>query len=228
MSEKTLPTREQVLKYSTKAAFFVNKHDLEEERARVALVLDISRSMNALYKDGTVQRIIERILGLAILLDEERKIDVRLFGTDTYRLPSVGLDEIEGYVERVILPDYKINEATKYGPALTALADDHNRGVSPLPTFVIFVTDGGNSDRAAAKAALIAMSREPIFVQFVGIGKEEFPFLEKLDELAGRAVDNAGYIHVNDIAEVKDGELYDRVLTELPSWLSEARSLGIV
>ena len=49
-------------------------------------------------------------------------------------------------------------------------------------------------------------------MQFVGIGKEDFPFLHKLDELPGRVIDNAGFMAVNDIAAIKDAELYDRLL----------------
>jgi hypothetical protein len=41
-----------------------------------------------------------------------------LFGTRAYRFPAMTLEAIEGYVERVILPRYKIIEATYYAPPL--------------------------------------------------------------------------------------------------------------
>ena len=72
------------------------------------------------------------------------------------------------------------------------------------------------------------MSTAPIFIQFVGIGKESFSFLERLDELSGRFLDNAGFMHVNDIATVKDNELYDRLLNEFPDWLSKAREKRLI
>lgn len=37
------------------------------------------------------------------------------------------------------------------------------------------------------------------FFKFIGIGKEEFPFLNKLDTLTGRLIDNAGFMKVNVI-----------------------------
>lgn len=40
-----------------KAAFAANQHGIEGQRAQVALVLDISASMNRLYKSGVVQRV---------------------------------------------------------------------------------------------------------------------------------------------------------------------------
>ena len=67
-----------------------------------------------------------------------------------------------------------------------------------------------------------------MFVQFVGIGKEDFPFLRKLDELPGRLIDNAGFMQVNDLDQIKDAELYDRLLNEFPRWLEKAREKAIL
>ena len=69
---------------------------------------------------------------------------------------------------------------------------------------------------------------QPVFVQFVGIGKEDFPFLHKLDELPGRLIDNAGFMPVNDLNTLKDLELYDRLLNEFPQWLVKAREKNLL
>ena len=47
----------------------------------MVLVLDISASMNALYKSGVIQRVIERILGLAVSFDDDGQIDLLLLTT---------------------------------------------------------------------------------------------------------------------------------------------------
>ena len=62
----------------------------------------------------------------------------------------------------------------------------------------------------------------------MGIGKEDFPFLHKLDELPGRLIDNAGFMHINDIDTIKDAELYDRLLNEFPQWLLKAREKNLL
>lgn len=219
--------RKRIIDLSKKATFAANKHGIEGQRAQVVLVLDISTSMNALYKTGVVQRVIERLLGLAVSFDDDGQIDLLLFGTNAYRLPPVTLDEIEGYVERVILAQYKIREATNYAPPLRLIRDQY-RSPQPAPVFVIFLTDGGNADRPASAEAIRELSKQPVFVQFVGIGKEDFPFLRKLDELPGRLIDNAGFMHVNDLDAIKDLELYDRLLNEFPQWLETARARGLL
>ncbi len=137
------------------------------------------------------------------------------------------LDEIEGYVGRVILARYKIREATNYAPPSRMLLKKY-RAPQPAPAFAIFITDGGNADRSATADVIRELSGEPMFVQFVGIGKEDFPFLRKLDELSGRLIDNAGFMHVNDLDRIKDAELYDRLLNEFPRWLEKAREKKVV
>lgn len=213
--------RKRIVDLSKKAAFAANKCGIEGQRAPVVLVLDISASMNALYKSGVIQRIVERILGLAVAFDDDGQIDLLLFGTKVYQLPPATLDEIEGYVERVILAQYKIREATNYAPPLRLLSSKY-RAPQSAPAFVIFLTDGGNTDRRESAEVIRELSHQPVFVQFVEIGKEDFPFLRKLDELSGRLIDNAGFMQVNDLDEIRDAELYDRLLNEFPQWLVKA------
>ena len=219
--------RKRIVDLSKKAAFAANKHGIEGQRAQVVLVLDISKSMHALYHSGMVQRVIERMLGLAVAFDDDGQIDLLLFGTNAYPLPPVTLDEIEGYVERVILSQYKIREATNYAPPLRLLLSKY-RSPQPAPAFVIFLTDGGNADRRESTEVIRELAAQPVFVQFVGIGPEDFPFLRKLDELPGRVIDNAGFMHVNDLDAIKDLELYDRLLNEFPQWLAAAWEQGIL
>ncbi|HRF62657.1 MAG TPA: VWA domain-containing protein [Candidatus Competibacter sp.] len=60
------------------------------------------------------------------------------------------------------------------------------------------------------------------------IGSHPTPFLRKLDELPGRLIDNAGFMQVNDLDQIKDAELYDRLLNEFPRWLERAREKAIL
>ncbi|MFD8741338.1 VWA domain-containing protein, partial [Streptomyces sp. NPDC059618] len=51
---------------------------------------------------------------------------------------------------------------------------------------------------------------------------------ERFDTLPGRRVDNVGFFAVDDISTVPDQELYDRLLSEFPSWIKAARHAGIL
>ena len=72
---------------------------------------------------------------------------------------------------------------------------------------VIFLADGGNTDRCERTEVIRALSAQPMFVPFVRIGKEEFPFLCKLAGLPGRLIDLAGFVSVNNLDAIQDLEL---------------------
>jgi len=52
----------------------------------------------------------------------------------------------------------------------------------------------------------------------------DFPFLEKLDELSGRLIDNANYFAVARPDEHSDDALYDLLMAEYPAWVKLARA----
>ena len=105
-----------------------------------------------------------------------------------------------------------------------------------LPVYVMFVTDGTTSDQPLTEKQLRWASHEAIFWQFMGIGKgrksktkrlpsfadSDFPFLEKLDELDGRLIDNANFFSVASPDEHSDAALYDLLMAEYPGWLKLA------
>lgn len=92
-----------------------------------------------------------------------------------------------------------------------------------LPNYVIFITDGDNSDRSKAEYMITKISNHPIFFQFIGVGNSSFSFLEKLDEMDGRYIDNANFFSVFDINSMSDDDLYDKLFAEFPSWLRDSK-----
>ena len=220
-------TKRKIIDLTKKVGVILEKRNLSQIRAQVVLVLDISKSMNQMFKSGAVQSIIERILPLAMKFEDDGAVDVMLFGTRAYQLPAVSIDEIDGYVEREVLSEFRIIEATKYATALKLISNKYQEKQSH-PVFVVFITDGNNSDKKESTELIVNLSCRPIFIQFVGIGKEDFPYLNKLDNLSGRFVDNAGFMHVNDIENIDDEKLYNRLLNEFPDWLNVVREKNIL
>ena len=96
-----------------------------------------------------------------------------------------------------------------------------------LPAYVIFVTDGGVSKTNEIKRLLIESSKGPIFWQFVGVNGYGYGILEELDTMSGRYIDNANFFALDDFRSVDNSELYSRLLNEFPSWLKEAKRVGI-
>ena len=241
----------QLVNLVKSAGVSLAKVGLAQHRARVCLVLDISGSMSTLYRKGLVQRFAERILALGCRFDDDGEIDVFLFGRNVHRGAPMGLDNWSGYVARMI-ERHPLEGDTRYGAAMEAVRrhyfPDAGGGArsrphqAALPVYVMFVTDGTTSDKPLTERQLRWASREPIFWQFLGISKgrkskakalvgfadSDFPFLEKLDELDGRLIDNADFFAVASPDEHSDDQLYDLLMTEYPGWVKQAAQHGLL
>ncbi|MCI0385004.1 VWA domain-containing protein [Streptomyces sp. CNQ085] len=207
------------------------KHRLSGQRAAVYLVLDRSGSMRPYYRDGTVQHLAERVLGLAAHLDDDGRVPVVFFSTGVDGTSEVALEDYAGRVEALHSCLGHMGR-TNYHLAMEAVIGHYRASGSTDPALVVFQTDGGPTSRSAAERVLCEASELPLFWQFVGFGEDEFRFLRKLDELpvpGRRAVDNAGFFPAGpDPRAIPDAELYDRLTGEFPDWLRAARDGGIV
>jgi hypothetical protein len=86
------------------------------------------------------------------------------------------------------------------------------------------MTDGNNSDKDEMVSAMLDASKYPIFFKFIGIGREQFAFLQKLDDLDNRFADNADFKKIDDINAISDEKLYDMLLEEVEDWIKEYKS----
>ncbi|MFD5553829.1 VWA domain-containing protein [Streptomyces sp. NPDC127068] len=216
--------------YKTAAASLA-EHRVEGQRAAVYLVLDRSGSMRPYYRDGSVQHLAEQALALAAHFDDDGVVPVVFFSTDVDGTAEISLD---AYRDRINPLHESLGHMgrTNYHVAMQAVIDHYQACGSRDPAFVVFQTDGSPTSKAAAEHVLCTAARLPIFWQFVGFGEDEFRFLRRLDELpvpARRVVDNAGFFAAGRSPRtVSDKELYDRLLTEFPAWLSAARDADVV
>ncbi|MET8445795.1 VWA domain-containing protein [Streptomyces sp. NPDC005209] len=216
------------------AGVSLTKHGLDGLRAAVYLVVDYSGSMKPYYKDGSVQALADRVLGLSAHLDDDGRVPVVFFSTDIDAVTDIALADHHGRIDRIAAGLGHMGK-TSYHLAMDAVIDHYLDSGSTAPALVVFQTDGGPINKLAAERYLCKAARLPLFWQFIGFGdrsSKQFDFLRKLDELAvpgRRAVDNAGFFHAgSDPRQVSDAELYDRIVGEFPQWLAAARAQGIV
>jgi uncharacterized protein with von Willebrand factor type A (vWA) domain len=205
------------------AAVSLEKSGLTGQRAAVYLVLDHSGSMTGFYRNGSVQRLAEQALGLSANLDDDGQVPLIYFGTRVTQAADARLDDYQGVINRTHTAVGW--GSTNYAAAIDYVVDLHHG--NPAPALVIFQTDGEPDSRPAAVAALREASKQPVFFAFVGFGNN-IQFLEELDTLGGRAVDNASFFHARDPHRVTDTALYDGLTGEFAQWLTAARTAGIV
>lgn len=251
LEKRVAQSAPQLVNLVKSAAVSLEKAGLAQHRAKVCLVLDISGSMSTLYRKGLVQQFAERILALGCRFDDDGEIDVFLFGRNVHQGAPMGLSNWSNYIKHII-DKHPLEGDTRYGAAIEAVrrhyfpdgfGGERKAAVkAEVPVYVMFVTDGSTSDKPLTERQLRWASREPIFWQFMGIGKgrkskakalvnfadSDFPFLEKLDDLDGRMIDNADFFAVASPDEHSDGALYDLLMNEYPQWVREARQRGLI
>lgn len=220
---------------------------LKGQKSKLALVLDFSGSMSREYRSGAMQRLSEKVLALGTQIDDDGAIDLFVFDTTAAYLGEVTVDNFRGAVDRMTAgrrmgtTDYAaafklVEKHYGYGSSaatgLKGLFGKKSSGLTPLtkpaadPVLVLFLTDGAPNNQAEAVKAITELSYAPIFWQFMSIGAESIPFLEKLDDLDGRYIDNADYKPVGNVDKLTDMALFDLILDEYPEWVAEERRRG--
>ncbi len=205
----------------------LEKRNLLDVVARVALVLDMSGSMSGRYRDGTVQEIVNKTLPLAVQFDDDGELDFWYYGSRPKRMPSVNM---KNYTSAVPRDWEKLMRSLGYGNTEPLVMKEvvAEYGKSRLPAYVLFITDGGVGSESQIRQILMDASRAPIFWQFVGVGGSSYGILERLDTMSGRYVDNANFFALDDFKKVSNSELYSRLLNEFPQWLQEIRRKGML
>ncbi|MGW0870824.1 VWA domain-containing protein [Streptomyces sp. NPDC002740] len=218
--------------------------------ARIVLVLDASGSMSFLYSRGVVADVVERMAAVAAQLDDDGEMQAWTFASDAARLPDLRLGELPEWLRLHVRvgeislfrrgkKPRKGMEPGQVDMRSVGIQNEEQKAIAQVrsyvrenpaaaPTLVLFFSDGGVYRDAAIERELRAAVDEPIFWQFVGLGRSDYGVLERFDTLPGRRVDNVGFFSVDDISTVPDQELYDRLLSEFPSWITAARQAGIL
>lgn len=241
-------TNKPMLDLIKKASITLEKENLKSDVYRVVMVLDISGSMSGQFNSGRVQKLAERALALGANLDDNAEVELYLFGINAHSCDPISLDNINGVINKL---KFQFEGGTRYAPAMAKVREDAKKEGYSSPTLVLFITDGDNSDKSEATQQIVESSSEPIFWKFMAISdrstnnsggflsklfksgdsgslEDDFPFLQKLDTLSNRKVDNANFFAVDKHISLSDEELFAKLVEELGSWKQECKKLGIL
>ena len=215
-----------------KSLISLEKNNLLDVKARVALVLDYSGSMHQQYIKGDVQKVLDRIMPLAVNFDDDGSFECWAFAEKSLRLSDVTLNNLENFVntDQGGHPKWKAGARYNNEPAVLEAVIQYFTQENPshLPVYVVFVSDGGVSESKKIKNILKNASSFPIFWQFVGISGRNYGVLEQLDTMDGRVVDNCNFFEMSNIQSMPEAQLYDALLQEFPLWLKEAKNKNII
>lgn len=197
------------------------KIDMTKHMARVALAMDYSGSMSNLFANGSIQDVITRLLPIALKFDDNGELESWLFSDNKEKLDAVTINNYKNYVKKVMMNARMTMGGTNYAPVLEDIVK-YYKDVEPseIPAFIIFITDGENWDTEQTNRIVKELSNYNMFVQFIGIGNENFKYLKSLDDMRGRKYDNTGFTAVKDMNQMTDEELYTEILRQYKNWLN--------
>ena len=214
-----------------KATISLEKRQLQQLTAKVALVLDASGSMNQQYKEGRVQEVVNRLLPLAVSFDDDQALDCWAFARNPQYLGEIGLSNYESFIDNAHggwrkweLGPRLNNEAE----VMQAVTDFYKQDGLDVPVYILFISDGGVSNNRGITKIMTEAAKLPMFWQFVGLGGRGYGILKKLDDMTGRVIDNCSFFELDDLDDISEEALYENMLEEFPSWLKEAGEIGLI
>ena len=221
----------KLVNLAKKATVSLEKRQLQQLTAKVALVLDATGSMNRQYKEGRVQEVVNRLLPLAVSFDDDQALDCWAFGEHSQYLGEIGLDNYESFIDTVQggwrkweLGARTNNEAG----VMKAVTDFYQNDGLNVPVYILFISDGGVRDTGGITKIMVEAANLPIFWQFVGLGGRSYGILKDLDDMTGRLIDNCSFFGLDDLDDISEEALYENMLEEFPSWLTEACEIGLI
>lgn len=220
-----------LISLAKKAQISLEKAKLTNVKARVVLVLDASGSMNGQYSRGRVQEVVNRLLPLAIHFDDDGELECWAFGAKPLQLSPVTLTNHKDFINTDSdgWRDWNIGSRINDEPkAIEKVVEHYLKSKDQTPMYVLFISDGGVHENRAITRLMVEAAKLPIFWQYVGIGGRGYGILEKLDTMDGRIVDNCGFFALDDLHDITEEQLYDKLMEEFPSWIKEATAKGII
>lgn len=165
MSEKiSLVKRQEQLVISLK------KKKIAQIVLRVASALDISGSMQSLYRNGTVSEFVGKLLPFGMQFDDNQQIDMWAFNNSSQELPPAVADVYDDYVGKC-MNRVSINGGTSYAPVMQAIYDEYFGGV-PMKTVTREITE---TQEVAAKGLMAKLTGKKEIVEVKRTITEQVP-----------------------------------------------------
>lgn len=198
------------------------KRGLTGVRAEAVLLLDHSVSMSHDYENGNVQALVDHSLAFALQVDADGKIPVIRFDTR----PRPAIEVTSQNVSRIM---NKLYEPGKMGSTdLTGALEELLKiaKTTESPIFAIVITDGAPNDQRTATKVVQELAQYPVFLKFIAI--QRVRYLEDLDEMGGRLVDNANAQFIPTPISISDAQFAEKMVVEWDTWIGAAADAGIL
>lgn len=216
--------------YSKKLSLRLEKAHMDDFDAKVGFDADVSGSMDDHYSDGSMQKLNEILLEVALRFDDNNEMDMRAFNSRSIEIPNMNESNIDSYIDEHLqkyvggttycadsirhFVDEWFSEYTKkasfFGSVFGQKNAVHTKKEDQFPGFLIVQTDGNFHDESDVESIIAEINEKyNMFVTFVGIGISG----GFISGLASR-YDNVQVVLIEDFDSIDPDMLYDNLITE--------------
>lgn len=234
----------ELVDLAKKVEVCLKKRNIVDVTAEVKLGIDISGSMKGLYGNGTVQKVVTRIMAVACKFDDNYTLDMFTFTEGSDECESATPANFDGYVDKYILnPSVRITRwgGTSYMPIMSRMAKHYvglnekleakRKGFFARLKDAIFGVDEDDVSAATSK-------KFPGYMIIITDGENDDhnATLKLIEQMQGSNIfwqfvgigrpsfeflkqmdaryKNVGFTEIKDLSAVSDEDLYENLITE--------------
>lgn len=216
--------------YTKKLSLRLEKARMDDFDAKVGFNADVSGSMDDHYQDGTMQKLNEILLEVALRFDDNNEMDMHAFNSRSISIPNMNENNVETYIRDNLsrhvggttycaesiryFVDEWFSEYTKkpsfFGGMFGQKESVHTSKKDQFPGFLIVQTDGNFHDEDEVTKVIAEINEKyNMFVTFVGIGISG----GYITNLAAR-YNNVQAVIIEDFDHIDEDVLYDSLITD--------------
>lgn len=200
-------------------------------KVQVEIAFDSSGSMPPLYRNGTVQAIIEAIFPFASYFNQEKELNLCTFSHDVKKHKSVTESNLYNYTLDEIFKNRKfpLCGRREFYPLMHDIFTRDQEADNQDCTRLVFIVTNGNAyDQDRYQELLLESSHKNIFWQFISLETALQGNLLNKELLAGQGANNIGFLGFPIDRPVFHKRFYDLFLNKFLLWEKEARLKGII
>ena len=190
-----------------------------DQRAAVYLILDHDWAMKELYESFAVQAFAERVLALAVNLDDDGTVPVIFSSGNEPFMEEIRLDNYRGRIGQLHTQvDWGWGNV---GSAMRAAVDHYQESGAGDPAFVIVQVGDEPWDKSEFRSLLQNTASLGVFWLFVGFGRGKLAFFKNLNASTAARFTNVAFYEASKNPGAVPGEkFYVGLVDAFGAWMS--------
>lgn len=209
----------------------VAKKNAADIKIEVEIAIDKSGSMPSLYRNGTIQTIIEALFPFASYYNQNQKLSLCTYSDDVKIQSPVSGNNLYNYIINEIMMNqpFTVCGSRNFFPVMNYIFKKHKEiNRSNCSRLVFLVTNGDAYDQDGYRKLLMESSQSNLFWQFINLETNWQRDIMQNNQFCSQCANNIGFLRFPIDNPVFQERLYHLLLNKFLIWEKEARIKGII